>query len=385
MKAIVNANIILSESIIFDGVILVNGDKIEDFGEKGKITIPYGVELIDARGQYAAPGFIDIHTHAGGGIWFHEDPMGAAAHHLKHGTTSLLPALYFNLTLEEYLNAIKKIRHASKKAYGKVIDGIYMEGPYLNPKFGAEVNNNKWANSIERDKYIAIIKEAGSFASIWCIAPEREGIEGFVEDVKKENPSSILSVAHSEATPYQVEKYIPLGLKLGTHHTNATGDLSKYPECRGVCVDEAVNSNDEIFAELICDSKGIHVDPYMLRLVRKIKGRNKIILVSDCCVFDGPIPPGYDGVTDLNFDFEGQIAGSKLTLDVACRNMMKHTGAGLCDVFHYASYNPSRLLGRQDIGSIRKGGKANIVIVDHLVNVQDVMLEGELVKLKQNQ
>ena len=76
------------------------------------------------------------------------------------------------------------------------------------------------------------------------------------------------------------------------HHTNATGDLAKYPECRGVCVDEAVNNNPEIYAELICDSRGIHVDPYMLRLVRRIKGDARIILISDAYASDGPIPPG---------------------------------------------------------------------------------------------
>ena len=74
---------------------------------------------------------------------------------------------------------------------------------------------------------------------------------------------------------------MPYGLKLGTHHTNATGTLENYPEVRGVCVDETVNYNDGIYAELICDSKGVHVHPYMLRLVKKIKGDDKIILISN--------------------------------------------------------------------------------------------------------
>ena len=51
---------------------------------------------------------------------------------------------------------------------------------------------------------------------------------------------------------------------------------------------------------MICDSRGIHVDPYMQRLIRKIKGEDRLILISDSCVFDGPIPDGYDGVTDIN-------------------------------------------------------------------------------------
>lgn len=90
---------------------------------------------------------------------------------------------------------------------------------------------------------------------------------------------------------------------------------------RGVCVDETVNYRDDIFAELIVDRRGIHVDPYMLRLVRKIKGERRLLLVSDACVFDGPIPPGYDGVTDINFDFAGEIA--RFQTD-AGRRLQKH-------------------------------------------------------------
>ena len=156
--------------------------------------------------------------------------------------------------------------------------------------------------------------------------------------------------------------------------------MDKYPECRGVCVDETVNYHDDIYAELICDSMGIHVDPFMLRLVLKIKGKTKIILISDACSFYGPTPPGYDGVTDINFDFDGQIAGSKLTLDVACKNMMKHTGSSLSDVFRFASHNPAQLLGMEDYGELAVGKHADIVLVDEHMHVGSVMLDGNMIK-----
>ncbi len=108
------------------------------------------------------------------------------------------------------------------------------------------------------------------------------------------------------------------------------------------------------------NTKHIHVDPYMLRLVRRIKGDDRIILVSDACVFEGPVPEGYEGVTDICFDFEGEIAGSKLTLDVACRNMTKHTGASLVDVFNFASYNPAKCYGMTDRGEISIGKRGTV-------------------------
>ena len=190
--------------------------------------------------------------------------------------------------------------------------------------------------------------------------------------------TGFFAVAHSAASPQEIEALIPYGLRIGTHHTNATGDRPKYPECRGVCVDETVNYNDSIYAELICDSMGIHVDPYMLRLVRKIKGDDKVVLISDAYACDGPIPPGYDGVDDINFDWEGEIAGSKMTLDISCRNMMKHTGASIVDVFKFASYNPARAVGFYDRGEIRKGLRADLVIVDHWMKVNKVIFKGEL-------
>lgn len=146
-----------------------------------------------------------------------------------------------------------------------------------------------------------------------------------------------------------------------------------YPECRGVCVDETVNYNREIYAELICDSRGIHVDPHMLRLVRKIKGDDRIILISDAYACDGPVSEGYEGVHVINFDWEGEIAGSKLTLEVACRNMMVHTGASIVNVFQFASYNPAMAVGLYDCGEIAVGKRADLVFTDHDLNVKKVI------------
>jgi N-acetylglucosamine-6-phosphate deacetylase len=102
------------------------------------------------------------------------------------------------------------------------------------------------------------------------------------------------------------------------------------------------------------------------------------MLISDACVFNGPQPEGYEGVNDLCFDWAGEIAGSKLTLNVACRNMMKHTGASIVDVFRYASYNPSRVIGLLDRGEIAVGKRADLVIVDHWMKVNKVIFKGEM-------
>ena len=378
MIAIINAELVMRDHLIPEAVLFVEDGKIAGFGEMRTTPIPEGCEIIDAKGDYVAPGLVDIHSHTALDCQIWEDPVPAAAFHLSHGVTTLLPAFRGRMSVDERLFGSEQIRKVMATPEGENIGGVYMEGPYLNPGFGANRNNNPWAKPADPEEYIPFVKAGADLARVWCIAPERPEILEFVQTVRKYNPNIRFAVAHSEATPQQIEALMPYGLSIATHHTNATGTIVNYPECRGVCVDEAVNYNNGIYAELICDSRGIHVAPYMLRLVRKIKGDDKIILVSDRTCYNGPIPPGYEGVTDLNFDDEGEIAGSKLSLDVACYNYMKHTGASIVDVFKVASYNPARATGFTDRGEIREGLKADLVFVDQKMNIKKVILNGKV-------
>ncbi len=378
MLAIINAVIVMPDHYIPNGTVLVDNGRILDFGKR--VEIPENTKILDAGGAYVGPGLIDIHTHADGETFFTEDPVKAAFTLLMHGVTDVMPALYYNMNDVEYVEAIEKIRAAMPSA--KNIIGLYMEGPYLNPNFGCNRENNPWKDPVNADKYKKVVDTAADLARVWCVAPERENIEEFVKYAKEKCPDAVFSVAHSEAEPCDIEKLMKYGLKLATHHTNATGTLYRYPECRTACVDETALYNHEIYTELICDKVGIHVDPYMLRLVKKIKGDDRIILIADAFVEHGPIPDGelYEGADDINFDFTGEIAGSKMILDGPCRNMMVHTGASLCQVFKYASTNPARLLGLSDKGCIEKGNIANLIVVDDKFNVKNVILAGEQVK-----
>ena len=125
---------------------------------------------------------------------------------------------------------------------------------------------------------------------------------------------------------------------------------------------------------------GVHVHPYNIRLIKKIKGQDKIILIADSFVADGPPLPGLEEAFDINFDWGGDIAGSKLTLEIACRNYMKHTGASMVDAFRVGSYNPARVAGFTDRGEIGVGLRADLIIVDRKMNVKKVILDGELVR-----
>ena len=383
MKAIINAERVMRDHLIPEAVAFIEDGKIAGYGEMRTTPIPEGCEIIDAEGAYVGPGFVDIHCHAGNGVRFEHGAHIAAPAHLPFGTTSMLATLGGRLTTPELVAGIEGIRETMGKPEGINIAGIYMEGPYINPDFGSLSHLNPWRFGAHAKDYMPILEAGAELIRVWSVGPETEGIEAFARDAKAACPNIRFAVGHSQASPQQIETLMPYGLCIGTHHTNATGDLPKYPECRGVCVDETVNYNDGIYAEIISDSCGIHVDPYMQRLIRKIKGDDKIILISDQTAYNSPSIPGLEHITDLNFTpMENggiDISGSKLTLNVACRNYMKHTGASIVDAFRVGSFNPAKAVGLTDRGEIRTGLRADLVLVDIKMNVKTVILAGNIV------
>ncbi len=376
MLAIINANIILEDSIITDGVLLLKDGKIYDYGSVGQISVPQDAKVYDAKGLYVGPGFVDIHCHGGGGARFDTDPLTAAKHFLKTGATTVLATLYTDLNKDEYISAIERVQQCMNNG-GANIGGFYMEGPYTNEKYGACPERNQWRGEIKEQDFSKVVEKAGCDAKVWVIAPEREGIAPFVEKIRQVNPDVTISVGHSQATPDEIKNF---DISLLTHCTDATGRAPVPGGTRGCGPDEACFLDDDMYAEVICDSQAIHVNTNMLKLILKIKGVDKVILISDSFVSDEPSPERFAHITDLNFDANGGLCGSNLTLNVACKNMMKHTGATVNDVFLMASRNPARAVGMdEEIGSIDIGKTANLVIVDDEFTVKGVILKGEIV------
>ena len=378
MLAIENAKVVLENGILWDGVVLVEDGKIAAVGKVGQVQIPEGAERLDAKGAYVGPGFVDIHNHGGGGYLFDHDPAEAAAFFLKHGTTTVLPTLYYDLSKDAFLESIKRIKDVIQQGKAKNIGGIYMEAPYMNPKYGASPEKNKWRGPIRQEDYMPLLEEADDLARVWVVAPEREGLEPFMADAKAVNPKVVFSVGHSEATPAQVEALKHYGIRIMTHCMDATGRPETNGGTRSCGPDEACLMDSGMFAEIICDSQAIHVHADMLQMILKIKGVEKLILISDSFVSNEDSPQELRHITDLCFDANGGLCGSKLTLDVACRNAMTHSNCGIAQAFLMAATNPARAVGLdREVGSIAVGKKANLVFVDDMFHVKKVMLEGQ--------
>jgi len=383
MICIQNAKVVLEHGILWDGVILVEGERIAAVGKRGEVEIPAGAEVIDAGGRYVGPGFVDIHVHGGNGHATPKDPIGAAEHFLRRGTTSIFPTLYHTLDKQGFLDSIARIRAAMQEdGAGKAIRGIYMEGPYMNPEFGANAKYNQWLGDIVPEVYKDVVDAAGDLVKVWVVAPEREGIEGFVRYAKSVNPDVVFSVGHSRATPAQVRALKKYGLNHITHCMNATDSHSDWLGTRGAGPDEACFQDPDMYAELISDSGGVHVNADLQRMLLRIKGVDKVVLISDCSGrTDANILEHLRHMRDLSFDDNGNLAGSRLSMDMACRNIMTHTNCGIAQAFLMASRNPAQSVGLGDeLGTIEAGKRADLVFVDDMFNVENVMLAGELQK-----
>ena len=118
MKAIINTKLVMTDGIIWDGVVLFENDKILAADWADKVTVPADAEIIDAGGLYTAPGLVDIHNHGATQCWFHENPIEASKVFLKHGCTTVLPTFYHNMDKQTMIAGAERVREASKTGAG---------------------------------------------------------------------------------------------------------------------------------------------------------------------------------------------------------------------------------------------------------------------------
>ena len=378
--AIKNCNIVLEKRTIYNGVLLISNDKIADFGKAGQIEIPQDTPTFDANGAFVGPGFVDIHVHAGAGHDICFEVEQCAEFFLKHGTTSILATPSYSQNFDTMMSAIKNI----KAKMGKVptLKLLYMECPYINPTYGANSINNPWRHGIAKKEYTALVDEAGDFAKVWTIAPELNNIREFLTYARKVNLNVAFAIGHSEANYQHCKSIEDFNPTIQTHCTNATGKIAN--NVAGVVdygPDEYCLSHDNISCELISDCDGAHVRPEMQYFIVKVKGVNKVILITDNGDLSGEETYKDGKVLDINYNEYGEIAGSKLTMDRALKNVITHTGVSINDAFVMASKNPAKAIGLdKQIGTIKKGKIADLVILDNDFNVEKVILNGNIVK-----
>ncbi len=169
MLAVINAELVLRDHLVPEAYILTEGGIIQEYGSMKDFCPAMDWEILDTEGAYVGPGLIDMHLHAGGDFWFYDEPVKAAEYILKHGSTTVLPTLYFNMNREELV--IAKMQEAMKQPGGKSIGGFYMEAPYMNPCYGADRESIPRSGEIRQEEYMDVLKQAGTDVRVCVVAP----------------------------------------------------------------------------------------------------------------------------------------------------------------------------------------------------------------------
>ena len=262
------------------------------------------------------------------------------------------------------------------------MDGLYMEGPFMQLS-GSFQSEMKWSGAVAEEDYTKLIAGLGDMVRIWAIDPDRENIESFMAYAKEKTPNVIFAHGHSNAQSEKIREVAHYGVKVRTHITDAGQAKGRAQGTPGAGGDQYCLYEPDMYAELICDETGIHVVPDLIKLIVRTKGVEKVCLISDSMLartdYKNNEAEGIWYGSDLNYDSTGWLAGSRMTLENGVRNMMVHTGYGLCHAIRMATLNPAKLLGiDRRVGSLAPGKTANLIIIDDTVRVEKVILQGQL-------
>jgi N-acetylglucosamine-6-phosphate deacetylase len=376
MKVIINGKIVLKDRILENSAVLYS-DVIEGIVPCDKI--PEGCEVIDAKGGYVTPGFIDLHIHGYLGKDVcdgEEESIRAMSKEIvKNGVTGFLPTTMTvdMKVIRKALEVCRKLKEESKDWDGSVILGCHAEGPFVSVKY-------KGAQS---EEYILkpdakFVKEYADIISIITLAPETD-TEDFsaIREIARDT-DVVISMGHTAADYNTAFASTKAGVSHSTHLFNAMTPLAhRAPGTVGAAF------NSDVSCELIADT--FHVQPPLYDIVWKLKGR-KLCFITDCLPAGG-LPMGeytLGGKKIIYRDIvckleDGTVAGSVLPLNKGVWNVYTNSSIPLHECVNCASLNPATTLGIADKkGSLDVGKDADIIITDNEFAVKSTIIGGKI-------
>lgn len=359
--------------IIDDAVITVENDRICTVEPRAGALVE---DAIDFGDKIIVAGFVDQHSHGGGGAAF-TDGLAAAkkvlATHLAHGTTSMVASLVTD-SIPNLANQIVALHPLIDS--GELL-GVHLEGPWLAEKYkGAH------QPSLLRDPLLEDVTKLVDLGGVVMatLAVEREsGLEAVKYLVSR---GVIAAPGHSDASYEQISEAIENGASVITHLFNAMRPI--HHRDPGPII--SAFNHQSVAVELIAD--GIHLHPGIIQAVFAQKGED-VVLVTDAMAAAGSPDGQYllgplqvtvkDGVARLTEG--GAIAGSTLTLDKAVKYCVTQANVNLFDAVRAATLRPAKALGRTDIGQLTQGSYADLVVLGQNLEVANVMRRGRWVEI----
>jgi len=386
--------IILDDRLFENGYVEVDGPRIRTVHPGPHSSPPAATEVIDLEGGYLAAGFIDLHVHGGAGADFMDaDPDSfrtICRAHARHGTTSLLPPTTV-ARHEQHLTFLETCRRLKREDTGGArILGAHFYGPY----FGLDARGCHPAAPVRppvRQEYEQYLAYADCITTA-TVAPELPGAEEFARACRAKGIRC--NAGHSHATFDQMEAAVAWGVRHVDHLFCAMSDRARlrqtqaYPMRGGVM--EATLFFDELTTEVIADGK--HLQRELLLLAYKLKGPDRLALVTDCNrALDMPDGDYWFGPRDggeriTRCDGVGlmpdgsALASGVMGMDHGVHTFHRLTGMPLVDVVRMASLTPARIAGWENqIGSIAPGKRADLLVLDPDLQVKRVYVDGRRV------
>jgi len=353
------------------GVIIVEGSHITEI--KKRVSRSQKFKIYDFSGLYVAPGFIDLQVNGGIGVDFltatPAEIKKVADFYLTHGTTGIVPTLVSS-DLSDMRQALARIACCSASS----ILGVHLEGPFISKQYkGAHAE--EYIILPSKDTFKKIIDQYSHMVRLVTLAPELPNADEVIDCAI--NLGATVALGHSSATYTEAMRAIEKGIRLFSHLANAMKGLHhREPGAVGAALDS------DVYVSIICD--GVHLHPAFVRLVTKIKGFDRVCLITDAISATGLADGVYhlgkltvsvtNGIARL---LNGVLAGSTLTMERAVQNFMLFTKCSLPEAVKCATLNPARVLGVDlEIGSIELGKKADLVVFDANFNIKHVFFNG---------
>jgi len=383
MQLIIRNGLVLQNNGTFiKGHIGVNQGKISSlwYGETPpEAQLPANAKQIDAEHLMICPGFIDTHVHGGMGFDFSYEKAGwekTQERLSSNGITSILATLS-SLPVDRTPAFIDRVLAFAGKNNTRVnIEGIHMEGPYLNKtRKGIHLEEN--IRPGDKEEALRLLERACGFIRVWTLAPDIEGNMALIKTLADAGVS--VSIAHTEADYDTAIAAFCAGANRVTHTFNTMPHINHRYE--GIITAAWQHG---AFMELIADGK--HVSPTIVKMFVAATDPGKIVLVSDNNEFSG-LPDGNYVQDNRAIIIEkdqmktahGVLAGSLITLRQAVLNLI-HWGFPAGTVLKMASENPARTAGIFDRkGSITCGKDADFVLLDDQFKVKMTINGGRIV------
>lgn len=395
-SAILHARVVLKDRILPDHAVLMDNGKILGIMPSDRVHTVDFDQVTDAKGAYASAGWIELHTHGIGGYDFMDAESDripqALRDYARHGVTGVFPTT-MSAPFPEIERALDSVAaaHPERCQDGARFLGMHLEGPYFSPVQAGAQPPDKLARP--SDRMYEKLTDRYSFIARIDAAPE---LEGALEMAPYLAQRGIVSgIAHTDASAAQVKAAAEAGYTIATHLYSCMSVIHRINGYRHAGTVEGCFLQDDIYCEAICDS--IHLPAELLQLIYKIKGPDRMILVSDSmrgaampegteCMLGGK-ETGTLVVVERGVAWMpgGQaFAGSVATYDRLIRTAVNYAGIPLTDAVRMATATPAAAMHLTGKGLLEPGYDADITLFDENVQVLKTIVEGRVVYNKEN-